>query len=120
MSLLTYADARPYAAAIRRVIDTRRMPPWPADSPPGEFKNDPRLTDAQVRTIAAWIDAGAPEGETPPPPPPKFLDGWSARLDRPPDQIVETPFTFDVRSHPAARRRTASGGSARRARAQGG
>jgi hypothetical protein len=42
------------------------------------------------------VDAGAPHGDGQPPPAPTFRDGWSARLDRPPDQIIETPFTFEV------------------------
>jgi hypothetical protein len=31
MSLLTYQDARPYAAAIKAAVVARKMPPWNAD-----------------------------------------------------------------------------------------
>ena len=37
-------------------------PPWLADPHYGSFRNDRRLTDDEVKTIAAWADAGAPEG----------------------------------------------------------
>jgi mono/diheme cytochrome c family protein len=96
MSLLSYGDARPWAASIKRMVQTRRMPPWPADPQFGEFKNNRRLSDEQVNAIAAWVDAGAPEGDGRPPAAPMFRDGWSSRMDRPPDQVIETPFTFEV------------------------
>ena len=32
MSLLTYADARPWARSIRQKVVAREMPPWDADS----------------------------------------------------------------------------------------
>ncbi len=36
MSLLTYKDARPWAAAMRQAVLTKKMPPWrAARRPPG-------------------------------------------------------------------------------------
>jgi len=96
MSLLTYAETRPYAAAIKRMVESRRMPPWPADPQFGEFKNNHRLSDAEIKTLVAWAESGAPQGLGDPPAPPVFPSGWGARLDRPPDLTIETPFTFDV------------------------
>jgi len=96
MSLLSYGDARPWAASIKRMVQTRRMPPWPADPQFGDFKNNRRLSEEQVATIVAWVDGGAPEGDGRPPAPPMFREGWSSRMDRPPDQVIETPFTFEV------------------------
>ncbi len=65
MSLLTFEEARPWAAAIRRRVAAREMPPWPLDRHIGiqQFKNDPSLSDAEVDTIVGWADAGAPEGD---------------------------------------------------------
>ena len=61
------------------------MPPWPADPAFGRFSNDRRLSDAEVKTIVSWVNAGAPKG-----PgtfaPPTFADGW---LLGEPDLIVE-------------------------------
>ena len=40
------------------------MPPWHIDRTVGiqQFKEDPSLSDAEIRTIAAWVDTGAPRG----------------------------------------------------------
>lgn len=89
--LLTYEDARPRAASIRAATAARLMPPWYADPRYGEFKNARGLTQAQIDTLAAWADGGAPQGSGIAPGPPTFpAEGWA--LDRPPDQILELPF----------------------------
>ncbi|MCI0339287.1 MAG: cytochrome c [Acidobacteria bacterium] len=77
MSLLSYKDARPWAKSIREKVVNREMPPWHADSRHGEFKNERRLTQAEISTIVAWVDGGAREGDTRDlPPAPKFVEGW--------------------------------------------
>src|SRR5881398_1265239 len=74
MSLLTYEAARPYARSIKQKVVARQMPPWGADPAHGTFKNDPRLTQAEIDTIAAWVDAGAPRGDDKDLPPlPQFV-----------------------------------------------
>ena len=40
MSLLTYKETRPWAAAIREAVLTRQMPPWKADPHYGKWAND--------------------------------------------------------------------------------
>jgi hypothetical protein len=63
MSLITYKEARPRAAAIRQAVVKRTMPPWHADPHVGEFSNDPRLlSDQDIATLEAWVKNGAPEG----------------------------------------------------------
>ena len=62
MPLLTYAQARPWAKAIRQSVTLRKMPPWFADPKFGHFSNDPSLTAAEIATIQAWADSGAPQG----------------------------------------------------------
>jgi hypothetical protein len=53
------------------------MPPWFADPKHGEFSNDARLSQSEIQTIRAWVDAGAPEGNPRDlPAPPRFTDGW--------------------------------------------
>ncbi len=71
MSLATYADARPWAVAIKEEVLARQMPPWPAESGYGHFGNDAGLTTREMDFLLSWIEGGAPEGtETPPP----FID----------------------------------------------
>jgi len=63
MSLMTYEDVRPWARAIARRVKAREMPPWFADEPKAVFSNERTLTDQQIKTIVAWVDAGAPAGD---------------------------------------------------------
>jgi len=77
MSLLTYADARPWVRSIQTRVTNGSMPPWHADPTHGEFLNDRRLQPAEKDTILKWIAAGAPEGDPKDlPPQPKYADGW--------------------------------------------
>lgn len=63
-SLLTYQDARPWAAAIKEEVLERRMPPWGAVKGFGEFRDDDGLTQEQIGLIADWVEGGAPEGDS--------------------------------------------------------
>ena len=64
MSLLTYEDARPWARGIRQQVLERTMPPWTLDRSVGiqQLKYDRSLSDDEVATLVAWVDAGAPRG----------------------------------------------------------
>ncbi|HEY2844435.1 MAG TPA: cytochrome c [Bryobacteraceae bacterium] len=73
-SLMTYAEARPWAVAIKEEILRRRMPPWGAIKGFGEFRNDQALTPEEMERIVSWTDGGVPEGEEKDlPPAPKSL-----------------------------------------------
>jgi hypothetical protein len=63
-SLMTYAEARPWAVSIKEEILRRRMPPWGAIKGFGEFRNDQSLTPEEMERIVSWTDGGVPEGET--------------------------------------------------------
>jgi len=94
MSLLTYEETRPWARAIKQRVVKREMPPWTADAPHGVFKNDPRLSQKDIDTIAAWVDAGAPRGEDRDlPAAPTFADGWTIGK---PDAIFTMTEDFKV------------------------
>src|SRR5439155_24529925 len=43
MPLLSYKEARPWAKAIKQAVVSRKMPPWLADPPDGDFFNDRSL-----------------------------------------------------------------------------
>ena len=51
MSLVTYAESRPWARSIKTRVETRQMPPWHIDKSVGiqDFQNDRSLTDAADR-----------------------------------------------------------------------
>jgi hypothetical protein len=89
MPLRTFAEARPFARAIKERVVSRRMPPWPADRAIGTFANDPSLTSEEIETIVRWVDAGAPQGDPEDMPrPPQFSEGWQLGE---PDLIVDLP-----------------------------
>lgn len=65
--LLSYADAKAFAPMMVEQTKTRAMPPWHAENTdectvPLGWKDDPRLSETEIATFAAWYAAGAPEG----------------------------------------------------------
>ena len=102
MSLITYEDSRPWARSIRDRVVTRKMPPWFIDKTVGvqEFKDDRSLTDAEIATIAAWVDGGARRGNPADMPPPLTLPATLSRwtmedeMGREPDLVVPIPEPF--------------------------
>lgn len=95
MSLVTYDEVRPWAPLIKYRTGIRdrmgAMPPWYVEKGIGiqDYKNDPSLSDEELAIIAAWADAGAPEGDPSRVPPPReFSDDktWNIR----PDFVVRT------------------------------
>ena len=94
MSLLSYADARPWAGAIRQKVSTRAMPPWHADPAHGTFRNDLRLSDREIDTLVRWVDGGAREGDRAALPPlPRFPEGWQIGA---PDAVFEMTQDFEI------------------------
>ncbi len=94
MSLLTYKEARPWAKAIRGAVLTKKMPPWPLDPAFGRFLNDRRLSKAEIDTLVAWSEQGAPEGNLKDAPPPReFVDGWNIGE---PDAVIEISKEFHI------------------------
>lgn len=63
MPLLTYEQVRPWAKAIKASVSAQKMPPWFAEAGHAKYANDRSLTAAEIATISAWVDAGAPAGD---------------------------------------------------------
>ena len=95
-SLLSYDDVRERGKEIAEAVRMRHMPPWRAASGSGfpPMRDDARLTDRQISTITAWVDAGMPAGDlaraTPPPP---FPTGWRLGV---PDLTLTLPRTISI------------------------
>jgi mono/diheme cytochrome c family protein len=93
-SMLSYEEARPWAIAMKRMVVTRAMPPWFEDGHTEKFENNRSLTQTQIDTIAAWVDAGAPKGDPKDMPPAlEFVKGWTIPK---PDKIYQLPQAFSV------------------------
>jgi len=96
--LTTFDSVKKLADRIRSTISNREMPPWPAD-PDGSvsFRNDPRLSQADIDTVVRWVDAGTPQGDTPLPPLPSPSSHWDNPLGRAPDAVISLPaFTVEA------------------------
>ena len=92
--LLSYKDAKSHARQIAAVTQSRFMPPWLPD--PGEFKfaDELRLSDAQITTIAHWVEQGAVEGAPSDlPPTPKFAEGWQMGT---PDLVIKAEKPYQL------------------------
>ena len=92
MSLSTYAEARPWARAIKDQTARGEMPPWFIDKDIGirRFKDDISLSADEIARIATWADSGAPQGDPADMPPPRqYPDqrGWTIGE---PDLIVSS------------------------------
>ena len=71
MSLRTYEEVRPWARSIKQKVVAREMPPYRYDKIGIQhLKDDLRLSDADIQTIARWVDSGAPLGNVADLPPP--------------------------------------------------
>jgi mono/diheme cytochrome c family protein len=90
MSLLTYEETRPWARAIKQRVAQREMPPWFIYKNVGiqEFTDDPSLSDAEIATIAKWVDAGAPQGNPGDLPAPRQFDDFATWTIGQPDLVV--------------------------------
>jgi mono/diheme cytochrome c family protein len=93
-TLTSYEDVAKRAELIAKVTGSRYMPPWKAVKGHGEFKDERRLSDAQIASIREWAKAGAPRGDySKMPPLPTFTEGW--QLGKP-DLILEMPVEYNV------------------------
>jgi hypothetical protein len=96
MSLVTYAEVRPWARAIkqRTSIGPKAgvMPPWYVEKNVGiqKYKNDPSLSELELAKIAKWADTGAAEGNPADLPPARTFDDGSTWAIGTPDIVVKS------------------------------
>ncbi|HXJ47472.1 MAG TPA: hypothetical protein VNK47_12405 [Candidatus Dormibacteraeota bacterium] len=96
--LVSYDDAHSRAEKIKQKVIAREMPPWPADPAKSlKFRNDARLSQHDIDTIVAWVNAGSPKGnDADLPAMPKSDDGWNHPLGLKPDLVISLPGTVDL------------------------
>lgn len=96
MAFTSYGEARPWAKAIHEAVASKRMPPWFADPAHGKFRNERKLSDSDIATIAQWVAGGSPEGNRKKSPkPPEFEEGWAVGK---PDAVFEMPVDYAVKA----------------------
>ena len=97
MSLITYEEVRPWARSIKQRTGLRNrmgvMPPWFIEKDVGiqAFKEDISLSEAEIETIAAWVDAGARRGNPADMPPALVFTAANEWDIGEPDLIVDSP-----------------------------
>jgi hypothetical protein len=93
MPLVTYADVRPWARAIKQKTSQREMPPWFMEKEIGiqRFKDDISLSDVEIATITDWVDGGTPEGNRADLPAPRQFADAGAWNHGTPDLVVSSP-----------------------------
>src|ERR1700722_18351709 len=62
-SLISYEDVAKRGKLIATVTKSRYMPPWKAEPASFHYKDERRLTDAQIGMIQDWVKQGMPRGD---------------------------------------------------------
>lgn len=92
--LTSFDDAARHAKQIAKVTAKRLMPPWKPVEGFGTFLDAARLSERELALLAAWAEAGAPEGDKAELPPlPEFPEDWPLGE---PDLVLEMPEEFTV------------------------
>ncbi len=93
-SLTNFKEVSAFKNEIKRVTAAHIMPPWSAVAGHGEFKNERRMSEVEISTLARWVDAGAPMGDAKDlPAKAVYNDGWAFGE---PDLIYKMPEAFSL------------------------
>ncbi len=92
---VSYEATRPWAKSIKEKVLLREMPPWPADPNASvKFRNDARLSQQDIDTLVAWVNAGAPKGGGNLPALPNMERGWLHPQGIAADAVISLPGSF--------------------------
>jgi Flp pilus assembly protein TadD len=87
-SLMTYADARRWGQQMLRVTQSRYMPPWLPEPGYGDFADNRRLSDGDLKLIQEWVTTGMAQGDAADTPvTPKYDAIWQLGT---PDLVLKT------------------------------
>lgn len=96
-SLVDYSSAKPHAALIKFMTQSKEMPPWKPSDGCGDFADKRSLTQGEIDTIAQWVDRGAPEGNRADLPEPlDFSSDWTLGQ---PDLVLENIEAYTPDEH---------------------
>jgi hypothetical protein len=90
-ALTSFEEARPWAKAMAKAVESKLMPPWGASEKfHGVFRNERSLTAEQIDTIVRWAKTGAAAGDPKDAPPPRRFQQGEWWLGQP-DLVVQLP-----------------------------
>jgi len=89
-SLMDYATAYDYRAAIKIAVEDNVMPPWPADTTYQRYFHERILTQSERDIIINWVDLDGPSGDLGTAPPPPVYNGEQI-LPGVPDLTITMP-----------------------------
>lgn len=61
-SLISFEDLSKRASFVKKVVESRYMPPWKPNNKYVHFANDRSLSAGDIKKIVEWVDGNAPEG----------------------------------------------------------
>lgn len=97
MAFTSYAETRPWAKSMAKVVAARKMPPWAAAAEhDGSFIGERLMTDEDRATIVQWVETGAARGNPKDMPAPlefSASDGWTIGE---PDAVLTMPEPYFV------------------------
>jgi mono/diheme cytochrome c family protein len=93
-SLTSYAEVAKRGKLIAAVTAKRYMPPWHAEPAAVAYRDERRLSDAQLALLQDWVKQGMPEGDPKQAPKlPDFPTGW--QLGKP-DLVVSLAQAYRI------------------------
>ncbi|MEQ8765408.1 MAG: redoxin family protein [Planctomycetota bacterium] len=93
-ALTSYRSASRRAGLLAEVTRSRYMPPWKPVPHFGEFRDELRLSEAEIEVLSRWAETGAPEGSDADQPALATFDaGWHYGE---PDLVLTMPEPFTV------------------------
>jgi len=92
--LTSYQEVAKRGKLVAAVTAKRYMPPWHAEPADVRYRDERRLTDAQIALLADWVKQGMPEGDPKLAPRlPDFPSGWQLGQ---PDLVVSLPKGYRI------------------------
>ena len=96
-SLLSYQDAAKRGSFIKKVLQSKYMPPWRADGSYMHYANERSLSDAEIKMICQWVDDKMPAGNQGDLPATVHAPQPRSMYGRKPDLVLAAADSFHLR-----------------------
>ena len=96
-SLLSYQDAAKRGSFIKKVLQSKYMPPWRADGNYMHYANERSLGDAEIAMICQWVDHKMPAGNPGDLPASAHVPEPRSLYGRKPDLVLSAADSFHLR-----------------------